>query len=119
MFSIVGIVPDSLYMLVCCNGMVSEHSLSSYSHITWIASTSWTTRSAEIVRSSFSGPPHALLGSFTSKHVEAISNMEHGVTVDTVVPCITALESIQCTAEVVLLVEQVVELQHDGQGLSF
>ena len=44
--------------------------------------------------------------------------MEHGIAVDAVIPCIATLEGVDGTAEVALLVQQVVELEQHGEGLA-
>ena len=60
----------------------------------------------------------ALTGLHTAKEVEAVVDMKHHIAVDTVVFRIAAHRCRDVTAEVALLMENVVELQHHGQGTS-
>ena len=53
-----------------------------------------------------------------SKHVEAIDHMQHGVAVDAVILDVAALRCVDGSAEVALVVENVVELQHHRQRLA-
>lgn len=80
----------------------------------WTAeATAWrthaTTASAEV--GTMSAVAHALSSLLASEGIEAIDGMYHGVAIDTVVLRIATLHGVDGTAEVALIVQNVVELE--------
>ena len=51
--------------------------------------------------------------------VQTIDHMEHGIAVNAIILCITTHERIDRTAEITLLMKNIIELQTYRQRLSF
>lgn len=77
--------------------------------------TAWASESGALA----TGTTHLLPCLLASEEIELVDDMQHGVTVDAVVPCISTLDGVEGTAEVALLVEQVIELDAHGERFAF
>ena len=76
--------------------------------------TAWASESGALA----TGTTHLLPCLLASEEIELVDHVQHGVTVDVVVPCISTLDGVEGTAEVALLVEQVIELDAHGERFA-
>ena len=58
---------------------------------------------------------HTFIGILSSKKVQAVNNVEHGIAIDAVIRDVITSECSDRTAEITLPTENIIELQADRQ----
>ena len=74
---------------------------------------------ASVARATARSAIHPSAVDLASKHIEAVDNVKHRVAVDAVVFGVAALHCADGATEIALVVEYIIELQHDGERLAF